>query len=223
MTDQTQPSRRGRVIVLAVVGASAVVAIVVGVLGSRESAPPTAGSTPTASSSPEPTSRLTSPRPSPERTTPGPRPTPATTSSPSPSSPRPVPTRTVRSEEPGRDGALTFTVTRVEEGGTVLGDQYGKRTAKGRFVFVRLVVENNGSEAVQFSDANQRGYDANGTMYVPDTEAAIARGGDGAYLTDLNPGTTIDGILVFDLPKGVDLTRLELHDRPDSEGVAVRL
>lgn len=219
--------RRGRVILLVVIGVCVVVAVIVGVLNLPDPTP-TASPTPTVSTS-RPTSAgptsapVPTPEPVPTRTTAGPTPTAGRTTAAKPPSPRPVPTRTVRSEEPARDGALTFTVTGVEEGGTVLGDQYGKRKAKGRFVFVRLVVRNEGSEAVQFADENQRGYDADGTTYIPDTEAAIARGGDGAYRTDINPGAKVDGILVFDLPKGVDLANLELHDRPGSAGVAVRL
>ncbi|MBM7784605.1 DUF4352 domain-containing protein [Tenggerimyces flavus] len=211
-------SQRGRVIVLAVIAVGLIVAVVVAVLNSRD-APPTAGPSPSPSLSlsPAPTPPPTSAAPSPAEPTPTPnRTTPAAEP---PPSPRPVPARTVRTEEPARDGALTFTVTGVEEGGTT----FGKRKAKGRYVLVRLVVTNGGSEAVQFADTNQRGYDASGTAYTPDTEAAIARAGDGAYLTDLNPGTKIDGILVFDVPQGVDLTDLELHDRPGSPGIAVHL
>lgn len=150
---------------------------------------------------------------------PTPTPSGTTAAASPPPSPRPVPTRTVRTKEPARDGALTFTVTGVEEAGTA----FGSRQAKGRFVLVRLVVANGGSEAVQFADSNQRGQDAAGTTYTPDTEAAIARSGDGAYLTDINPGAKIDGILIFDLPKGVALTILTLHDRPASPGITVRL
>ncbi len=213
--------RRGRVLVLIVIGVCVVVAVVVGVLNNPDPAP-TASPTPSVS---VPTSLPTSaepvpvPEPTPTPTTPRPTPSVSRTPAAPPPSPRPVPTRTVRSEEPARDGALTFTVTGVEEGGTT----FGKRKAKGRYVLVRLVVANGGSEAAQFADENQRGYDAEGTTYVPDTEAAIARGGDGAYRTDINPGAKVDGILVFDLPKGVDLANLELHDRPGSAGVAVRL
>lgn len=212
--------RRGRVLVLIVIGVCVVVAVVVGVLNNPDPAP-TASPTPSVS---VPTSLPTSAEPVPvpgPTTTTTPTPTPSASRTPvaPPPSPRPVPTRTVRSEEPARDGALTFTVTGVEEGGTT----FGKRKAKGRYVLVRLVVANGGGEAVQFADENQRGYDAEGATYIPDTEAAIARGGDGAYRTDINPGAKVDGILVFDLPKGVDLANLELHDRPGSAGVAVRL
>lgn len=42
-------------------------------------------------------------------------------------------------------------------------------------------------------------------------------------LNDINPGNQVTGVVVFDIPKNVKLTRLELHDSPFSGGVPVSL
>ncbi|RSM44161.1 hypothetical protein DMB66_52525 [Actinoplanes sp. ATCC 53533] len=39
----------------------------------------------------------------------------------------------------------------------------------------------------------------------------------------MNPGNTVKGKLVFDVPEGTKLTSLELHDSLFSDGVQVNL
>jgi Domain of unknown function (DUF4352) len=43
------------------------------------------------------------------------------------------------------------------------------------------------------------------------------------FLQEINPGNSVKGIIVFDIPKGGQPDRLELHDSPFSGGVTVTL
>lgn len=56
-----------------------------------------------------------------------------------------------------------------------------------------------------------------------DTEAAIYIDASGSFLNDINPGNTVMGVVIFDMPKGTPAAIVELHDSPFSGGVKVRL
>ncbi len=43
------------------------------------------------------------------------------------------------------------------------------------------------------------------------------------FLNEINPGNTVKGMLVFDMPKDAKPTSIELHDSPFSGGVTLRL
>lgn len=75
-----------------------------------------------------------------------------------------------------------------------------------------------------FSDGSQKAYDAAGTEYSTDSTAGIYANEDAATLfNEINPGNQVAGVLVFDIPKKVKLSKLELHDSPFSGGVTVAL
>jgi Telomeric repeat-binding factor 2. len=44
-----------------------------------------------------------------------------------------------------------------------------------------------------------------------------------AFLNNINPGNSVAGILVYDVPKGLTLSKIELHDSMFSGGVTVTL
>lgn len=43
------------------------------------------------------------------------------------------------------------------------------------------------------------------------------------FLNEINPGNTVKGVLVFDMPKGTTPASIELHDSMLSGGVTVSL
>jgi hypothetical protein len=43
------------------------------------------------------------------------------------------------------------------------------------------------------------------------------------FLNQLNPGSTVNGQIAYDVPVGTQLTKLELHDSPFSGGVTVNI
>ena len=56
--------------------------------------------------------------------------------------------------------------------------------------------------------------------YVP---AFVYRSTDATFLNEINPGNSAKGRLIYDVPKSVKLTKMELHDSPFSGGVEVSL
>ncbi|MDG4830456.1 DUF4352 domain-containing protein [Solwaraspora sp. WMMD1047] len=123
-----------------------------------------------------------------------------------------------------RDGKFEFTVKSIKCGVNKIGSDLLGERAQGQFCLVTVHVKNIGKEAQYFDDSSQRAYDANDVEYSTDSGAAIYANEDAAtFLNEINPGNQVTGVLVFDIPKKVKLTRLELHDSPFSGGVTVTL
>lgn len=123
-----------------------------------------------------------------------------------------------------KDGKFEFTVTGVDCSKTSLGSAPLSTDATGVFCLVNVSVANIGDEAQTLDSTSQFGYDADGKKYSTDTEAALYLEDAGQTIFEqLNPGTSVDGVLVFDVPAGTKLTKLELHDSMLSGGVTVNL
>lgn len=122
-----------------------------------------------------------------------------------------------------RDGKFEFTVTKVKAGVATVGDNYLEQKAQGQYVLVNVTITNIGDEAQYFSDSEQKVKDAQGRQFSADTSAAIYIKGNDVFLNEINPGNTVKGVLVYDMPKGAKPATIELHDSPFSGGVTVRL
>jgi len=122
-----------------------------------------------------------------------------------------------------RDGKFEFTVTKVQPGVAKVGDSFLEQKAQGQFVLVHVTVTNIGDEAQYFSDSEQKVKDVQGRQFSADTSAAIHIKGNDVFLNEINPGNTVKGVLVYDMPKGAKPASIELHDSPFSGGVTVRL
>jgi hypothetical protein len=123
-----------------------------------------------------------------------------------------------------KDGKFEFTVTGVDCSKTSLGADPISTQATGKFCLVNVSVANIGNEAQTLDSTSQYGYDAAGKKFSTDTEAAFYLDSAGKTLFEqLNPGTSVDGVLVFDVPADTQLTKLELHDSMFSGGVTVNL
>lgn len=126
--------------------------------------------------------------------------------------------------EPARDGKFEFTVKSTKCGVGKVGSDLLGATAQGQFCLITLNVKNIGKEAQLFDGSSQKAYAADGTEYSADSEAALyANKKAETFLNEINPGNQVTGVVVFDIPKKVKLTKLELHDSPFSGGVTVAL
>jgi hypothetical protein len=123
-----------------------------------------------------------------------------------------------------RDGKFEFTVTGMDCSKNTLGTDPMSTQASGVFCLVNVNVSNIGNEAQTLDATSQVAYDAAGRKYSTDTEASFYLEDAGSALFEqLNPGTSVQGVLVFDVPAGTQLTTLELHDSMFSGGVNVTL
>jgi hypothetical protein len=124
-----------------------------------------------------------------------------------------------------RDGRLEFVVRSVQCGVGQIGPDYADERAHGQFCLVSLTVKNIGDQPRTLPDAAQKGFGTNGARYGASTSAALYTNDSEAqtWLTAINPGGELTGTIVYDLPRGIELARLELHDSPSSAGVTVDL
>ncbi|QKG20514.1 DUF4352 domain-containing protein [Actinomadura verrucosospora] len=158
-----------------------------------------------------------------------------TPSAPKASSPRSMPSRTAKATTSKtavvngigreyRDGKFAFTVTKVKKGVKRVGDEYFGSTAQGQYVLISVTVENIGDKARTFTAGNQTLYDTKGRKFDTDGGATVMMGDESkSFLEQINPGNSVDGILIFDVPRGIRLKALDLHDSVFSGGVTVPL
>lgn len=134
-----------------------------------------------------------------------------------------APARVARIGEQVQDGAFAFTVTGVETTET-LGSGFLTSEAEGRYVLVHVTVTNIGTEAATFSDANQTLLDADRREFSADSGTAVMYVPDSkAFLNQINPGNSVDGVLVFDVPESVEPAAIELRESMFSDGATVSL
>ena len=111
---------------------------------------------------------------------------------------------------PALFGALGLFFSAVWSGNTVLA-------------IPALTVANIGDEAQYFDGSSQKLHDSAGRAFSADTAAAIYLDESNSFLNQINPGLTVEGIVVFDVPADATLTTAELHDSAFSGGVTVAL
>lgn len=123
-----------------------------------------------------------------------------------------------------KDGKFEFTVTDMRCGVPSVGpDDFGQK-AQGEFCLVDVSVKNVGTSAEVFVDSSQQAIDATGNQYSVDSGAGVYANQDSStFLEQINPGNTVKGALVFDVPTGTKLTSVILHESLFTAGIKVPL
>jgi len=125
---------------------------------------------------------------------------------------------------PVRDGKFEFTVSGVQCGKTQVGNEVVNKTAQGQFCLVSMSVKNIGDKPQTFSDNYQKAKGTDGASYAADSEAGLyANENAQTFYTDVNPGNTVNGVVVFDVPPTATIATLELHDSAFSGGTTVKV
>jgi hypothetical protein len=91
---------------------------------------------------------------------------------------------------------------------------------------LNLSIKNIGNEAQTIDSTSQYLYNSAGQKYSSDSTATIyaTPGSNGdTWFNNVNPGNTVKGDILFDIPKGVTPVTAELHDSAFSGGVKVSL
>ena len=122
-----------------------------------------------------------------------------------------------------QDGKFEFVVTEVETGVEQVGSEYLNETAQGQFVLVHLEVTNVGDKAQTLFDSSQHLIDTDGREHSADSSAGIYIENNKVLLNEINPGNTLSGVLVFDIPADATPASVELHDSMFSGGVSISL
>jgi hypothetical protein len=122
-----------------------------------------------------------------------------------------------------RDGKFQFVVSKVTCGIKTVGSEYLNTTAQGQFCRVDMSITNIGDEPQTMFADNQTAFDTKGRKFSADSEASIYDNKSEVLFEEINPGNTVKGRVYFDVPKGVKLAKVELHDSLFSGGVMVAL
>lgn len=104
---------------------------------------------------------------------------------------------------------MTFTVTKVKDGVSNIGGEFGE-DAQGQFVIISVTVKNTGNEAALFDSSDQKLVDTRGRQYS-DASAALFLEDSNSFLEEINPGNTVKGKLVYDMPKKAKPDHIELR------------
>lgn len=124
-----------------------------------------------------------------------------------------------------QDGKFEFTVSSIECGKTSVGtNQYLTKQAQGQFCLLNLSIKNIGTEAQTFDSSNVYLFDASDAKFSADSSASMYANPEGStFLNQINPGNSVTGSVVFDLPTDKTPVVAELHDSMFSGGVKVQL
>jgi hypothetical protein len=122
------------------------------------------------------------------------------------------------------DGDFSFIVKTVECGIDSVGNETFGAEAQGQFCLISLSIENVGDEAQTMFADNQKLYDTEGREFSADTGSMLyLENGADAWLSEINPGNTLEGQILFDIPKDATLDYITLSDSLFSGGVEVSL
>lgn len=122
-----------------------------------------------------------------------------------------------------RDKQFQFTVEKVKCGTRRIGNAYLNIKAQGQFCLATVTVKNVGDDAQSFFGNNQLLFNAKGQQYSASTEAAIYLEDSKSLYEEINPGNRLKGQVVFDVPKKMKPSEIELHATAFSGGVRVSL
>lgn len=129
--------------------------------------------------------------------------------------------------QPARDGQFEFVVKGIKCGKPSVVDSTGyvTKNAQGQYCLMTLSVKNIGDKQQLFSESDQKLLNQSNQQFSPDTEATLTNSSSQTdpFLSQINPGNSVEGVLVFDVPKGQIMTKAELHDSSLSNGVEVSL
>lgn len=125
---------------------------------------------------------------------------------------------------PVRDGKFEFVVQSFQCGQQRVGTSVLGQDAQGQFCLVKLSVKNTGDRGQGLFAGNQKLVDSTGRQFDADSAASIyLDSASQAIYAQINPGNSVVGTVVFDVPKDFRAGRLELHDSAFSGGVQVAL
>ena len=126
--------------------------------------------------------------------------------------------------EAARDGKFEFVVKSITCGKPNVGSDYSTKTAQGQYCLLDVSVKNIGNEAQSLSSSNQFLYNAQNQKYSADDVATYTAAPSGStWYDNINPGNSVEGVVVFDIPKDQTPVTAELHDSAFSSGVKVTL
>lgn len=110
-------------------------------------------------------------------------------------------------EESVADEEISLEITEVERT-TQIGDQYLGSEAQGEYVVVHYTFSNGSGEPLDLTSSEMMLVGADGTEYAETSDGVLAYPDQYAVFETINPGNSFQGIVVYDLPAGTEVTTL---------------
>jgi hypothetical protein len=121
-------------------------------------------------------------------------------------------------------GVFDFDVTGLRCGVSSVGPEGLEQKAAGQFCLLDVTVTNNSGEPELFASGEQRVQDTNGVAYAVAEEAAVfLNDRSPSLLSEVAPGTSVTGVLPFDVPSDVRLSEALLNGGMSTPGVRLKL
>ncbi|CAM4018297.1 hypothetical protein GCM10009799_13650 [Nocardiopsis rhodophaea] len=114
--------------------------------------------------------------------------------------------------DPVVSGHLRMTVTGVQTGVMSVGSDPLRKDAEGQYVIVNVSVKNLGKSPTKFEGPGQVLIGDDGERYANDPQAEIYLGNRDKFFQRIQPGESVDGRLVYDIPADVRPDYLEMKD-----------
>jgi archaellum component FlaG (FlaF/FlaG flagellin family) len=125
---------------------------------------------------------------------------------------------------PVKVGSFEFTVTASKDAGTTVGPSPLTKTAQGTFIEVDLTIKNVGNSSVTFLSNYVKLVDGTGKTYDADPTATLyASPNQSAWVAAINPGNTLTGPVLFDVPAGTRAAQVQVSDNAFSKGETIAL
>ena len=119
-------------------------------------------------------------------------------------------------------GDFEVSVTDVEGGLAQIGDDMFGEEAQGQFVKVMVTVENTGDSAEYFLDSEQKLIDDSDRQHSTSSSSWLLDE-ESLFLTEINPGNRVEGVLLYDIPEDAVPTSIDLEGGFFSSPVRVSL
>lgn len=125
---------------------------------------------------------------------------------------------------PVKAGSFEYTATGSKEVGTTVGTSPLTQTAQGTYVEVDLTIKNVGNSSATFVSNYVKIVDATGKTYDADPTATLyANPNQSAWVAAINPGNSITGPILFDVPVGTKAVSIRVSDNMFSKGETISL
>lgn len=124
---------------------------------------------------------------------------------------------------PVQVGDLEVTVVGLEPGIASVGDEYFGAQAQGQFVRVDLSLTNTGDAGATFWEDDAVLVDSEGRQHSTSSDSIYLDESESWLLTEINPGNTATGALLFDIPADAEIDLLQVSPGIFSDPVDIRL
>lgn len=133
---------------------------------------------------------------------------------------------TAKIGETARDGKFEFVIKSIKcgEPSVTAAGGYLSKTAQGQYCLIAISVKNIGDKQQLFMESDQKLLNANNVEYSADSTATLYNSNNSdVFVNQINPGNTVEGTIVYDIPKDQTPVTAELHDSSFSNGVKITL